>query len=292
MSKKIDQIGTYRGEVFEAALQLNRNGNPMFVINVRADQKYVEDANDLQFYVDQGVIEEAVPQWVDWSAYDESARNFMTLYNCETEDGEFSEENATSNYEQVVKAFGWDGSSFESFQDGSFIGKSVLFRVKEEPDERYGPTTVCWVDAYDADPTRALKNVDKTTVLDLDKRLKGAKKTAPKAAAAPKVAATKPKAAPKAAPAKTKKAPAPAASTPPAPAPKVADAVEFTKEEAWEDVFKQIPNEEPDVITDTWIAAVAEVGDNNSVEEADFTSEHWGAVHKLVLRDLGVVAAS
>lgn len=307
MGKKIDQVGTYRGETIEAALQTSKSGLPMFVVTLRADERYVEDQSDLDFYVEQGVIEEAVPQWIDWSEHGETIRNYMLLFKPEEGETEFTEDNATVNYKQIQTAFGWDGASFNELSDGTFIGTNVLFRCAEEEDPKYGPCRVAWVDEFDAPPQRELKSVDATTIAELSNRLRiTKKKTKPAAAAAPKVAkpsastasqSTTKKKATKKTTAKKTATPAPQAAPAAAPAPAAATATaeapssqEFTKDEAWNDIYTKAAaaDNETEVITDAWIAGVAEVAEDAGVDEESFTGAHWAKVRKIVLRDLGV----
>lgn len=299
MAKKIDAVGVYRGEVYETALQTSKNGNPMFVISIRADERYIEDAADIAHFKAHGVIETDEPQWIDWSAYDETARNYMTLFSPKAGEG-FTEETATLNYKQVQTAFDWDGTSFDELASGKFDGHKVLFRVKEEEDPQYGPTTVCWVDAFDAPPQRELKSVKTDELAALNARLSLTKKKP----AAKTAAAAPPKKAPAKAPAKkaTKKTtppakaapstPAATAPAPPAPTaeetPVAAPVVEVTMEAAWEEVYTKAAaaGQEPNVIIEAWKDAITGIMQDLEVEEADFTGTHWAQVQKAVLHDL------
>ena len=246
------------------------------------------------------MIEEEVPQWIDWSAYDETARNFMTLFSKKTGDTGFNKKNATNNYKQVQAAFGWDGSSFAELKSGKFDGTKVLFRVKDEPDEQYGPTTVGWVDHFDASPTFELKSVDDAVLKSLEDQLQieKPKATTVVAAAAPATKKTKTKKPPKA---KTSpKVAPPVAETPAAPAPPVVapspatelapEGTDCTKEEAWNDSYTKAAaiDTDPSVITDAFITAIAEVSaDNGDIDESAFTPANWGKVRSITLSDLG-----
>ena len=58
--------------------------------------------------------------------------------------------------------------------------------------------------------------------------------------------------------------------------------------EAWEYLFEPavIGQNEVAVVTDAFIAACSEVGEN--VDEKDFTGEMWAKVRNVVLKDLGI----
>jgi hypothetical protein len=294
--KKIEEVGVFRGEVFETALQENKSGNPMFVINVRADERYIEHPEDLALFLAHGAITEEVPQWIDWSQYEQGARNYMTLFTPKTADEPYSEENASSNYKQVQTAFDWDGTSFDELQSGKFNGTKVLFRTKEEPDQKFGPTTVAWVDAYDANPVRELRGVDADKVKTMNSRLAITKKRAAPAAAAPKASAAPPKKrkatpkdAPKAATANTAP-PAPAPTAPPVaetPAPQ-AVVTELTMDQAWEQAYtaSAAAGLTPDQITETWKSTISEIMQDLGIDEGDFTGAHWAQVRTLVVKDL------
>jgi hypothetical protein len=305
MSQKLDQPGVYRGVAIETGLQLSRASQlPMFVVTFRADERYIEDAAELEAFVDAGVIEDATPQWVDWSQYDQTIRNYMVLFKTADENGNFTEENASSNYGQIQTAFKWEGSSFEELQNGSFDDHPILVRVKEAKDDQYGPVDVAWVDAFDAPPQRELKSVDASVVADLNKRLKVTKKkAAPKAAAAPKPAASpktkatvavkrKPKATPSPSPSGSKEnTTSSAATAPPAPAPvEVSEGETCTKDEAWNTVCVTASDQkvDPDKISDTWITVVGTAETENGVGENDFTEHAWANVRDAVLEALNV----
>lgn len=310
MSKKIEAVGTYRGELIETAFKFAKSGNPMFVAKFRADERYLEDAADLALFLEHGIITEAVPQWVDWTEYDETLYTFMVLFTLKTPDESFiadetdPECNASGNYRQLQTALGWDGTSFEELASGKFNGKKVLARVKEEEDPKFGPTTIGWLDEFDAPPQRELKGMDISEATDLNKRLKGVKKKA-----SPVAAAAKAKAKPVVTKPKTSVAPKPKAGasadnvnvdtatevagpTPTAPAPTAAATPEtaevFNKDSAWNDVYTRASanGNTPDVITDCWIAAVSEVAEAFGGDESKLTDKDWTKIRKIALKDL------
>ena len=308
MSNKIDEIGVYRGEVIEAAFKRNRNNNPMFVVTIRADERYVDDTATLKSYLDADLITEEVPQWVPWTEYDQTIRNNMTLFSPKTEGEVYTEDNATLNYRQCKEALGWDGTSFDELGNDTFVGKKVLIRVGEntyEP-EKYGPVDVKWLDAFDAPPTRELKSMDQSDISALNKRLKISKKATSKTAAAPKSSAGSRKTKPATSKTTTKtkassvqtappaaSTPPSSAATPPAPAPEgTEDSSEFTKEEAWNSVYKisSESGQEDTAITDQWIAAVGKVAEQLNAEEDSFAPEDWAQVRHFALESFSLVA--
>lgn len=188
MATKIDTAGTYRGEVTEAAFQLSRNGFPQFVVRLTATERYISEKSDLDFYVGNGTIEEAEPQWLDWSGMDENITAYMILYGNKDGTGEFNTTNVTSSYKQIQSALGWDGKNFDDLRNNKFVGDIVLFRVADSDNEKYPGMKVVWFDKKDAPPTRELRNVADSELTDLNKKLArgmGFKKNAAVAAPAP-----------------------------------------------------------------------------------------------------------
>lgn len=301
MAKVIDQVGVYRGEVIESVLKLSKAGHPMFVIRLRAYERFIELPEELAFFKSQGVIEDAeTPQWVDWSGYEETIYNYMNLFNMKDGDTAYTEDNASLNYKQIQLVFGWDGTSFEDLNNGKFNGSKALFRVAENNNPEYTGCQVKWLDTFDAPPQRELKGVGAEDLAKLNKLLRISKKKGSTVAAAPSVAAAKPAAKPVATPAATAvKSVIPAKkATPPAPAPTaaavatpVAVAVEtpVTKDSAWASVcaYGTEKGQTTDVVADAWIAAVAEVSEEREYDEDKFTSDDWAKVQSLTAQDLG-----
>jgi hypothetical protein len=305
MSKKIDQPGAYRGVLIETALRTTRAaGNPMFVATMRADERYIEDKDQLAFYVEQGVITEPEPQWIDWTEYDETIRTNMVLFSPVTAGDPFIDDendpdcNATFNYRQIEEALDWDGASFAELAN-DFLDAPVQFRVgenKPEDVDQYGPVQVKRLAAFDAPPQRELTSVDADTLNALTARLTKKKRAPKKAAAAapkPSPAGSASSGVPSASPAKAKpkakatpKATTPPAATAPKTTPSNDEVDSCDKDTAWNESYAAgvTCGAEESEISDTWQTNIVEVADNTEVDEFDFTNVHWAKVRKLMFR--------
>ena len=189
----IDTAGTYRGEITEHSLGETKNGFPQFVVRLRATQKYLEDLHELQHFHEQGVVEQNedgsfAPQWVDWTEFDETTTGFLVLFN---DPETFDENSKLLNYDQLQLATGWPGDEFDSLNDGTYVGKQVLFRVDEDEYEGQVKHKVNWIDDYEASPSRELKQLDQDRVKDMASKLKMGSKSK-KPAKASKPSASKP----------------------------------------------------------------------------------------------------
>ena len=285
MSTKIDTPGNYRGTISECAFSLTKkSGYPQLVARFQATEKYIDD-KDLMVHFE---IEE--PGWIEWSSYDEYLTGYLVLFKAclsdENNPEECNDENTLLNYEQVKLATGWNGQSFESFDDGSLVGSECQFRVDEETYDGKTGCKVNWIDALDAPLVRELKKLDPAQVKGFSRLINisgGAKKTKAKPAKAAKPKATvkaKKKAAPKAAP-KTE-APETTSVTP------VEGANEWppdetTKDEAWAYVAEIQGSISDSDLEGAWIASCAEVGGDKS--EDQFSPKDWAKVRDFTVRD-------
>ena len=303
---KIDTVGTYIGEIVESGVGTTKAGKPQWVTRLKAVQKYINEPSDMEFF------KLTEPAYVDWTANGEDIVGFLLLFNSVDV---FDASTQMMNYEQLQIATGWDGTSFDALQDGSLIGKQILFRVQEKKpytNPETGKTTgegeleIGWIDAENAAPERQLKSVDADTIKSLNAKLGSISKkpVAPaKPAAAAKPAATKPGkpaatpqpvAAPVAPPATPS---APAAATPAPKAPPKAKAkpapVETPAEEsapafpaetdqlsAWAAVTAANKSGDDTKLQDAWIAGCQEVGGDR--DEDDFTPADWAKVRDAV----------
>lgn len=318
---KLDTAGTYRGEIVEAGLGVTKNGFPQFVGRFKATEKFVEELSELQHFHEQGVVEARDeegktfdPQWVDWSAFDEYITGFLVLFN---NDEEFSEDTKLMNYDQLQTALGWGGTEFESLNDDTHVGKTVLFRVEE--DEYNGQTQlkVNWIDDPEASPTRELRKLDDDKLKGLQSKLKmGGKKQAAKSAKAAKPAGkpsggkqTKTSSDDSGGGSDTptsKSNSGPPKKSPPKKDPEPEQQEEQQQEEeeqtessestslpsaisqdtAWEFVCENKGDNSDSDVEDAWIAACNEVGEDK--DEDDFTEEEWAKVRDIVIRDLAL----
>lgn len=280
---RIDTVGTYRGRITNHGLSTTKKGYPNFGFAVTATLKYVDDPEGMAHF---GIEE---PGWVSWEDYQEELSDYLVLFN---DAEEFTPDTALMNYEQVQKATGWDGTSFDTLNNGSLCGKEILFRVEEDTYNDKTRLRVNWIDAPDASPTRELRRLDAKDVSALNSKLKGIKKATP--------AVAKPGAKPAAKPVKTEDpAPQKAAkkATPPKKAPPVVDPeetdtstlpTEVSQADGWEYVCLHKGGNTDSDIEEAWIAACSEVGEDK--DEADFTETDWAAVRDIVIRDLALEA--
>jgi hypothetical protein len=286
---KIDSVGTYRGSIKEAAFSLTRNGFPQFVLKLDATERYIESKSDLAYYVEQGVITDETPQWINWENLEEDIVSYMTLYGNKDGTGEFTPANATLAIQQLQTALGWDGASFGPLHDGTYVGSQVLFRVAENNNPEFTNLRVAWLDKFDAPPTRTLSGIQSSELAGLDAKLArgGGKKKA--VVAAPKAAA------PKAAAPKPPVASTPTATPPVAKAPvaaKPATSTVSARDAAYAAVVAASTESEADN-NSAWTDSVNEImQDNDFNDEAQLTDDHWVKVQNLTLRDLGISPAS
>lgn len=297
MPKKIDTAGTYLGTIVESALGMTKKGYPQGIWRLKADKKYIEAPSEVEHYTKQEVLK-GEAGYVDYASFDEEALGYLVLFNsAESFVTEGEGKTSLMNYEQIQIATGWTGAEFDSFNNGFFVGKQVLFRVDEDIYDNKQTFKVNWVDAPDASPVRQLKALDADKVKALNSKLVIVKGVAKPAAAKP--AAAKP-AAPK--PMTTTPAaatPAPQAAAPPAPTaakpppgkrPKAPETTasgqpaECSQADAWAYVIENKGDNEDQVVEEAWVSITSEVG--GSKNEAEITPAEWAKVRDLVLKDL------
>lgn len=283
---KIEAVGTYRGTVTEATFSLTRNGFPQFVAKLAAAERFIETKSDLAYYVEQGVIEDETPQWIDWSTFDESIVTYMTLYGNKDGTGEFNQANATLAIQQLQTALGWDGSSFAALGDNTYVGSQVLFRVAENNNPEFTNLRVAWLDKFEASPTHTLRGISADQISKLDAKLaRGMGKKAKPVAAAPKAAAPKPTVA------STPTATPPVTKAPTTPTPTVT-ADTNARDAAFDKVSQASPESHEDTVL-AWQDNVREViQDNGYTDEDQLTDANWAKVANTTLRDLGVSPAN
>jgi len=288
---QIDQAGAYRGKVTAHSVGVtSKKGCPQLILQFKAQERYV-DTPALQAHF--GL---EAPGWVDYSTFDQSLTDYLVLFN---DADDFSEDTANFNYEQVQRALGWDGTSFDDLNDGTtFLNKVFVARLKQDSYKDVERIVIDSIDSADAEPYRGLRSVDPDKLKDLNSKLKGIKKKAagPKAvatAAAPapaKPVAAAPKAAPAPAPAaKTKAAPTPAAPAPTATATATAAPAEVDKMTAWAFICDHKGDAEDTEVQSAWQAACTEVSEGDSDKgETDFTNADWASVRDIIVRDLAL----
>lgn len=316
---KIETAGVYIGTITESGLSITKNGFPQVLLRLAATKKFVETKEDIEFFQKQGLLQDGQPAYVDWSSFGEEGLYFGVLFKSATE---FNKDTALLNYDQLQLATGWDGTEFDSFTTGAFVGTDILFRVQEKKayinkDGKQlggdGTLEIGWIDNKDAPPQRQLKSVEADQIKGLNALLKGmGTKVAKPAASAPaKPAATRPAPAPTptvvaSSAATASPTTAVAASAPSAPKRKAKETkppasttttvvatvstttdgppTETNQTDAWAFVNASKGSNEDQVVEEAWIDACSEVGSDK--EEADFTGADWARVRDIVLKDL------
>ncbi len=280
----IDRAGTFRGRPTDWAVSTTTNGFPQFVVKLLATE-----------YFEDGVGEPG--RWAAWD-YGQEITAFLVLFGG---DGK-----PCLNFEQVQKAFDWDGGSFAALDSGEWANTVVQFRVEDHEYEGKQSLQVNWIDAHDAEPGRSIKKLDAKSLKQLDAKFKG---QMGQPAAAPKSAkpAAPPKAPPKTEPETEPEAPAdpPAeeadTATPPAAKkkpgrppgsknkkPDTPSAVggglpsTCTMNEAWEKLTElKADSVTEDALTEAWMTASDKIVPNATSEE-DITPEQWAKIRDAV----------
>lgn len=245
----IDRIGRFRGTPTQGIVGESTGGFPQFVVQFLATEYY----------------DEATGEWIDWTPYQQTMTAYLILFN---------KSKALLNYDQVMKAFKWDGVDLAALQSNDFGDLEVQFDVRENVWEQKTSLRIEWVDAYDADPTA--KGGD-LTPMDIGKlKTIAAKygqfmKTAPKAA--PLRVAT-----PAAPPVAQIPLPTPAATPPVAVAPVVVP--EITQQDAWANLNIAVvgKGKSEDQVGEAFLSATDEVVQSSGREEVALTSEDWASV--------------
>lgn len=256
----IDREGRFRGTPTAGIIKTSTNGFPQFVVEFQATEYYDETGE----FGDAG-------EWVDWSDYGQTMRAYLVLFNAEK---------ALLNYEQVMKAFNWDGTDFAALQTEDFDGLMIQFEVQMNEYKGTSRLQVNWVDTYDANPVSTLAPMDpnkiKQITAQFGKFMVKGKKAAPAKAGKPK--AIKPKAQAK----KSTAPPAPAAKAPAGGLP-----TEVDKGGAWEFLFAKKGDIEDDTLAEAWVAGCEAIG--GEADEDEFTDEQWAQVRDHVMDKLEIV---
>lgn len=264
----IDRIGRFRGIPTQGVISKTKNGFPQFVVTLLATE-YFDDSID-------EATGDPVNEWVDWTEYDHSITAYLVLFNASK---------ALLNYEQVMKAFDWDGTDLEALQQVDFGELQISFDVEENEYNGNISLRVNWIDAYDSEPgSRGLKPMESSDIKALAAQYKGFMKTAPKAEpvkATPAKAAAKKRGRPKGSKVKSKEvAPAVPTRNPTTTRPITAAVVPMPEEEAWTKL-STIASEaklQTEPIADAWLNAVDSVATDVNMPQDDFTDTEWGNV--------------
>jgi hypothetical protein len=249
---RINNAGTYRGRVLNAAVTTSKNGFPQFAMNLVADEYWDTDGE---------------PAWVALQDKPE-IDNYMVLVD--------SKEQKTLNCKQVETVFGWDGASLVDLDNLNLVEAKVQFRVETREYNNQQQIQVTWISEYDALPGRKVSKLEPDAVKALNAKFSkalGGKVSKP--ASAPAAAPKTPPQAPAAKPKAPKREPTkPVVPTTPG---------KCTMEEA----FAYISNQElwkKDVdqkkVEDTWLTAITDVSGNKA--DSEITPEEWFKIREKV----------
>ncbi len=267
---RIDREGIFKARVIEHAVTQTRNGFPQWQASVYLVAKFDEEA--------------AEPVWIDWSEYNMSVPVYSVLCN---------NDQKLLNWENVERATGWDGNSFQSLDGLDLTDHVIQVRIEEDTYDGKTRLKVQWVDAADSDPYgNRVKKLAVAELQTLSAKFSAfaSKKSAPvpvkRGGTSTKPMPTVPTAPKKVDPSAVEApATAPVADSSPAP---VADSASTVapvvhkklttvknKETAWAYVVDNAPTGgSEEVVNDAWIKNVQKL----NKDEATFTAKDWKAV--------------
>lgn len=124
----IDRAGRFRGVPTQGVMGESTGGFPQFVVQFLATEYYDADT----------------ASWVDWSPYQQTMTAYLILFNASK---------AMLNYEQVMKAFDWDGADLNALQRTDFDSLIVQFDVRENVYNGKTNLRIEWIDEANANPT-------------------------------------------------------------------------------------------------------------------------------------------
>ncbi len=270
----IDRVGRFRGRPVLGVIKPTKNGFPSFNVELEVTEYFDEDAD----------------QWMDWSEFEQEITAYLCLFNASK---------ALLNYEQVMKAFEWDGIDMAALQTDDFGDRLVSFEVEENTYEGKIRLQVNWIDTYDAEGRGgSLQPMDTGDLQALQAQYAPFMKQAPVAAPAKAPAKGKgkrgrPKGSKNKAAAPPKPAAPPAtAPPPPAPAPAPAEdgiASSLDRNGTWNAINDVMAGKtDGELINQAWLKGVAEVSGSSQMTEDNFTGTEWEAVKATVLDILTV----
>lgn len=123
----IDRIGRFRGVPTQGIMGESTGGFPQFVVQFLATEYYDAEKN----------------LWIDWTPFQQTMKAYLILFNASK---------ALLNYEQVMKAFNWDGADLAALQSEDFGDLIVQFEVKENLYNGKINLRIEWIDSADANP--------------------------------------------------------------------------------------------------------------------------------------------
>lgn len=270
----IDRVGRFRGRPVQGVIKPTKNGFPSFNVELEVTQMYDEDTE----------------AWVDWSEFGQSITAYLCLFN---------NEKALLNYEQVMKAFEWDGIDMAALQTDDFGDLQISFEVEENDYKGKIRLQVNWVDTFDAEGhSGPLQPMVAGDLAALNAQYAPFMKQAPAAVPAKAPPKARKGGRPKGSKNKSKAAPpvavAPPATAPPPPAPAPAPAEDgiassLDRNGTWVAINDFGAGKvDGELINQAWLKGVAEVSASSQMTEDNFTGTEWEAVKATVLDILTV----
>lgn len=263
----IDRVATFRGNVVDHGVSLTKNEFPQLVFNFVA--KEIWDA-------DEGA-------WVDWS---DVAQNEIMAYLVL-----FGGSGETLNAQQVKKAFGWDGLSFQGLNNMDLSKTSVQVRVEEHTYDSKTTLQVNWIDDAEAIPGKSVRKLDASDLKQLDAKYAAAMKatgakSAPVKVTAKSVKPTSPKGPVK----KTDKTEtATEAVIPALPTAPIEDGKTVghcTKDDAWNTCVEMRGEANDEQLAKSWLDNIQKVAPGK--KQDDLTEQEWCSVRELTLDETAV----
>lgn len=140
----INQSGVFRGDVLDRGMATSSGGFPQLILQLRASEKY-DDVNEV---------------WIPWDYEEVDATAYLVLFG--------GNGKPTMNVRQCMKAFGWDGASFQALQEDQNLAKQIQWRMAESTYQEQTRIKPEWIDAYDADPQRKVQKLEVGDIKKLD----------------------------------------------------------------------------------------------------------------------------
>jgi hypothetical protein len=142
---QITKTGTFRGIILDAGIATTKNGFPQWIAQLQATEFYDEETK----------------QWVDWTSYEEKhITAYTVLFG--------GEGRPLLSFGQLQKAVGWSGVSFSELTTMDYSQVNIQWRVETNLYEGVTSLQVKWIDAYDAEPGRAIQKLGLDKVKELD----------------------------------------------------------------------------------------------------------------------------
>lgn len=271
---QIDRAGTFRGNMVSQAVGISKGGHVQLEVNLNATEYFDPETK----------------QWLDWSQYEETElHGYLYLVSKDSE--------PFKSAEQLKKALGWSGDTFDELDGTDYSGIVIQFRVKMEAYNNKMQTKLDWIDHADAQPGVTMQKLDKAGIKSLDAKFAKALKALgggakPKAVpeGKPAVPADKPK---RGRPPAVKDKPDDKPKSGPAPFDLDKEPIEQTApiaacadaDAAWDQIAAAVdPSVPPAHIEETWLKVVEDLGGPDAVVE----DNNWAGVRDIVLETLKV----